>query len=60
MVSKELFSTIREPVQLRWELKRLAAKRQQPMYEVFKDLMRQAQEEIRESPGKNIPHVINT
>lgn len=45
MHEKEAFSTVRVPRALRLQLKRMAAAREQPMYEVLEDLIDQAARE---------------
>ena len=56
MPTHEMFSTLRVPLKLRFELKRLAAEREQPMYQVLEDLVRHAKEERRETRGREKPH----
>ena len=55
MQTREEFSTIRVPLTLRFQLKRLAAEREQPMYQVLEDLIQHASAERRET-GKSMPH----
>ncbi len=42
MQDKEIFSTIRVPRKLRLQLKRIAADREQSMYEVLEDVLSEA------------------